>query len=52
MRAPPQRERDRFWIEIALAPPLPLVARSVQLVVMAAAERHGEFVADLAAERA
>jgi hypothetical protein len=52
VRAPPQRQRDRFGVDIAFAPPPPLVAPPMQFAMKAAAQRHGEFVADLAPERA
>jgi hypothetical protein len=34
-----------------MPPPQVFTARAVQLAVMVAAERDGEFIADLAAER-
>ena len=50
MRLEPELAGSRYWIEGGLAPPLGFIAVSVELVVMSAAERDGELVADLAAE--
>ena len=46
---PPEIARDDEGINPGGVPPAPLIADPVQRAVVAAAERHHEFVADLAA---
>jgi hypothetical protein len=48
----PKRGGGAQRIEIELSPPDPFVAAPVQLAVMGPAERHCEFVADLASQDA
>jgi hypothetical protein len=48
----PQRSCRGGRIEAELTPPPAFVAVTMQLAMMAAAQRHREFVADLAAKRA
>src|SRR5437879_5773817 len=38
-------------VYLQIGPPRPFVAMAMQLLVMLAAQRHGEFVADLESER-
>ena len=52
MRFPPKSRGYDQWIQAALAPPCSLVTVAVNLTMMSTAERDGEFVADLAPERA
>src|SRR6266849_598966 len=47
----PELRGDLDRIDAELFPPERLAARAVELAVMQATERDGEFVADLAAER-
>jgi len=51
MRLIPEPPGGAHGINAQAIPPGALRARSMQLTVVAAAERHGEFVADLTAER-
>ena len=46
----PQLLRDGQGRNLQICPPRPLVTLPVQLVVMSAAKRHNELVADLAAQ--
>ena len=46
----PQSARDDEGIDVALLPPLALLACGVNLVVVGGAERHGKFIADLEAQ--
>ena len=47
----PQRAGVHSRIDTGLDPPGGFIAAAMDLAMMAAAQRHGEFVADLAAER-
>ena len=42
---------DLNWCNLNVGPPRDLVAMAMQVAMMFAAQRHGEFVADLASER-
>jgi hypothetical protein len=48
----PQLTRDFDWIDAGRLPPTALVAGAMDGAMMDTAERHGEFIAGLAAERA
>jgi hypothetical protein len=48
----PQRSGNRQWIDFLLNPPSPLLAVVVKLTVVEIAERHGELIAYLTAQRA
>ena len=48
----PKRSGNRGWIDFRLAPPCGFIAVTVDFAVVAAAERHGELVADFSPERA
>jgi len=47
----PQAAGDLEWVKPAVFPPQVFASRTMKFAVVAAAERHGEFIADLAAER-
>jgi hypothetical protein len=47
----PQRPSCDGWIDPRGIPPFCFVATAVNLAVMSPAQRHREFIADLAAER-
>ena len=51
MRLQPQRAGGGGRVDASLLPPGRFVAAAMDLAMMAAAERHRELVADLAAER-
>ena len=51
MRLQPQRAGGDTRINASLLPPCRFVATAMDLAMMAAAERHGELIADLAAKR-
>jgi len=48
----PQGSGDRGWLDPGLTPPFGFIAMAMNVAVMSPAQRHGELVADLAAERA
>jgi hypothetical protein len=48
----PELPGDFDWVDTCGAPPCSLVARAMNRAVVDSAERHREFVARLAAERA
>ena len=52
MRPKPQRTGMDGRIDPCLGPPCGLIARAMDLVVMASAQRYGEFIARLATKRA
>ena len=51
MRFEPERTGGGAGINAGLLPPCRLVATAMDLAMMAAAERHGKLIADLATER-
>jgi len=51
MRLPPQFFRDRSRIDSGLLPPCRFITVTMQFAMVSAAERDGELVTDLAAER-
>ena len=51
MRLQPQHTGGGGWIDASLSPPCRFVATAMDLAMMAAAERHGELIADLPAKR-
>ncbi len=51
MRFEPQHAGGGGRIDASLLPPRRFVAAAMDLAMMAAAERHGELIADLAAKR-
>jgi hypothetical protein len=51
MRLQPQRAGGGGRVNASLLPPCRFVATAMDFAMMAAAERHGEFVADLSPER-
>ena len=52
MRFQPQRAGSDGRIDASLFPPCGFIATAMDLAMMAPAQRHGELIADLAAERA
>ena len=52
MRLTPQRQSDRDWIDMSLAPPGRLITAPMQFLMMEPADRNGELVADLASQSA
>jgi hypothetical protein len=50
MRFKPERASSPKWIYPSVLPPRTFTAAPMDLTVMGAADRHGEFVADLAAK--
>ena len=52
MRLEPQRPRGDSRIDPGFTPPCGFIAAAVNLAMVAAAQRDGELIADLAAERA
>ena len=52
MRLQPQRAGSDGWINAGLFPPCGFIATAMDLAMMASAQRHGELIAHLAAERA
>jgi hypothetical protein len=52
MRFKPERTRGCSGIDSDIAPPCDFVATPVNFAMMASAQGHGEFVADLAGKRA
>jgi hypothetical protein len=52
MRPQPQHAGGDGWIHPSIPPPRDLIAAAVDLAMMSAAQRDGELVAHLAAERA
>lgn len=52
MRFQPEHAGADGGIDPGLFPPTRFVAKAVQLAMVAAAERHGELIADLAPQRA
>ena len=50
MRLKPQSPRCRKWVDSRLAPPLRFIAIAMQLMMMPAAQRNRELIADLAPE--
>jgi hypothetical protein len=51
MRFEPEVPGDRHRIDRTLAPPFGLFSITVKLAMVAAAQRHSELIADLAAKR-
>ena len=51
MRLKPQGPSSDKWIDSGFAPPFGFIAIAVELTMMAAAQRDGELVADLAPKR-
>ncbi|HEV2978229.1 MAG TPA: hypothetical protein VG425_11670 [Casimicrobiaceae bacterium] len=52
MRLKPQRAGSDGRINASIFPPCGFVAKAMGLAMMAPAQRHGELIADLTAERA
>src|SRR4029077_19220588 len=50
MRLQPKRTGSDSRIKASVCPPSGFVARAMDLTVMAAAQRHGEFITDFAPE--
>jgi hypothetical protein len=50
MRAQPKLSRNGGGIDIQILPPRFFIAVPMDLAMMSSAQRHGELVADLAAE--
>jgi hypothetical protein len=50
MRPQPKRTGSDRRINASICPPRGFIARAMDLTVMAAAQRHGELIADFAAE--
>ena len=51
MRFKPQRARRRQGIDCSRLPPRRFIAVTMELAMMSSAQRHCEFVTDLATER-
>ena len=51
MRLQPQRAGSNGRINASIFPPSDFIATAMDLAMMAAAQRHGELIADLAPER-
>ena len=49
MRLRPQRAGGDGWINAGIPPPCGFIAGAMGLTMMAAAQRHGELITDLAA---